>query len=392
MLRDFGVEEIRVQEVVSLDSEMLAFLPCAFLPSPCFIFNIESVYRRPIYGLVFLFKWREEDPDKQEASCPEGIWFANQTVTNACASVALLNIVNNIPRLKLGEPLEQFKRFTADFTPALRGDAIANFEFVKNIHNSFARKTDMLNSDLQMKNDASSRRTGRTKGSDEDDAGFHFIAFVPVQGKVWKLDGLERQPQNLGSITSDDWVTQVAPEIELRMAQYEDGQIEFAILSLVKEPLTAALATLAENVKSLIALSQRLKHVTCKGDMGVSDVTDNSPWALQDTIHGPSEQYHLDQKTIEEATLCPAFKRQLASDKISELLTTRQELITAQASLRTAVRDEARAVSADYERATSRRNDRGLLANGLLEVLERMGKIREFLEPNLSPSPASTKD
>ncbi|KAL8944820.1 MAG: hypothetical protein Q9216_000242 [Gyalolechia sp. 2 TL-2023] len=121
MLRDFGVKDVRVQEVVSLDPDMLECL------------------HRPIYGLIFLFRWREEDADKQEPSCPKGIWFANQTVNNACASVALLNIVNNVPELDLGDQLEQFKRFTADFTPALRGDAVGNFEFVKAIHNSFAR-------------------------------------------------------------------------------------------------------------------------------------------------------------------------------------------------------------------------------------------------------------
>lgn len=65
-----------------------------------------------------------------------------QTSNNACASVALLNIVNNVPSIKLGENLHAFKQFTADFSPALRGDAISNFEFVKDIHNSFARYVD----------------------------------------------------------------------------------------------------------------------------------------------------------------------------------------------------------------------------------------------------------
>ena len=108
-----------------------------------------------MYGLIFLFKWKEEDPDTQESSCPEHVWFANQvrlttvlqahilmvekTVNNACASVALLNIVNNIPCVELGEHLQRFKAFTRDFSPSLRGDAIANFDFVKRIHNSFAR-------------------------------------------------------------------------------------------------------------------------------------------------------------------------------------------------------------------------------------------------------------
>jgi len=102
-----------------------------------------------------LFRWTEEDPDKQEQSCPDEVWFANQvslhiqnvcivpnfikTINNACASVALLNIVNNVPNIELGEHLHAFKKFTTSFSPALRGDAIGNFEFVKGIHNSFAR-------------------------------------------------------------------------------------------------------------------------------------------------------------------------------------------------------------------------------------------------------------
>lgn len=57
---------------------------------------------------------------------------------------------------------------------------------------------DMLNADIQLKNDASTRKKSKAKDSDEDNAGFHFIAFIPVQNKVWKLDGLERQPQDLG--------------------------------------------------------------------------------------------------------------------------------------------------------------------------------------------------
>ena len=59
----------------------------------------------------------------------------------------------------------------------------------------------MLNSALQLKNDATQRKSRATKGNqvfDEAEAGFHFIAFVPAKGRVWKFDGLERQPQNLG--------------------------------------------------------------------------------------------------------------------------------------------------------------------------------------------------
>lgn len=45
----------------------------------------------------------------------------------------------NIPDTCLGENLNRFKEFTKDFSPPLRGNAIDNYQFVKKIHNSFAR-------------------------------------------------------------------------------------------------------------------------------------------------------------------------------------------------------------------------------------------------------------
>ncbi|KAL8963400.1 MAG: hypothetical protein Q9193_000334 [Seirophora villosa] len=336
--------------------------------------------RRPVYGLVFLFKWRDEDADKLETSCPEGVWFANQTVNNACASVALLNIVNNVPDIDLGDHLRQFKLFTTDFTPALRGDAISNFDFVKSVHNSFARKMDMLNADLQLKSDASSRRKSKAKNADEDDAGFHFIAFVPVQNTVWKLDGLERQPQNLGSITSDDWITHVVPELELRMAQYEEGQIEFAILALVKEPLAQLVPDLAQNIKSIISFSERLSQVNPDWEDFVHDVTEKDSETGHSMLSSLCVEYERLHEGINQAELPPTVQMQLKNENVQELLAGRQELVTAQAGLRASIRDEAQTIRMENERAARRRHDKGLLAKGLLQVLGRIGKIKSVFE------------
>jgi ubiquitin carboxyl-terminal hydrolase L5 len=79
------------------------------------------------------------------------VWFANQVPDYACASVALLNIVNNIPGLKMGKELRDFKEFTKDMDPLTRGDTIDNFDFVKRIHNSFASQNDLLNADAVAK-------------------------------------------------------------------------------------------------------------------------------------------------------------------------------------------------------------------------------------------------
>jgi len=96
-----------------------------------------------VYGVIFLFRYRPDNVTYQEMSCPDHVWFANQTHDHACATVALLNIVNNIPNINLGENLQRFKDFTMTLTPALRGDQIGNFEFVKQIHNSFARQVNL---------------------------------------------------------------------------------------------------------------------------------------------------------------------------------------------------------------------------------------------------------
>lgn len=71
---------------------------------------------------------------------------------------------------------------------------------------------DMLHADLALKNEYDDRRKPKKKSQEskkkstkkshiadeDDDAAFHFIAYVPIYGEVWKLDGLDRQPQKLG--------------------------------------------------------------------------------------------------------------------------------------------------------------------------------------------------
>ena len=71
-----------------------------------------------------------------------------------------------------------------------------------------------------------SKRKGR--GSGENDETFHFIAYVPVNGVLWELDGLRRQPVRLGTKIVDaglmvghchdgQWVHLATPRIQERM-------------------------------------------------------------------------------------------------------------------------------------------------------------------------------
>ncbi|KAL4767420.1 ubiquitin carboxyl-terminal hydrolase [Aspergillus nidulans var. acristatus] len=359
MLREFGVRGVKVQEIVSLDNELLAFL------------------NKPVYGIIFLFRWQEDDPEKQEASCPEGLWFANQTANNACASVALLNIVNNIEGADLGENLRSFKDFTMPFTPALRGDAINNFEFVKRIHNSFARRMDMLNSDLQLKYEAASKRNRSKKSSHEEheaDAGFHFIAFVPALGKVWKFDGLERQPQALGVFEPEsDWLDLVKPNIEARMDKYG---IEFSILSLVRDPLPDLVNRLAVNIKQLRAIEKAINpqkpELVCDEPSTIEPLDEN-------TLLGPDESYGVTEEAFNMAVMPAGEAEKYLGFSADELSKHRTELSRAQLDLRTAIREEQQSQRADEEYAEGRRYDYGPAIRTWLRFLARKRIIEDLI-------------
>ena len=95
-----------------LDSRPLNQPPCAH-------------HRRPVYGLIFLFKYRSGEapsaPVETDANA-SGVFFASQVITNACATQAILSILMNCPStVTLGEELGNMKTFTEDFDADLKG-------------------------------------------------------------------------------------------------------------------------------------------------------------------------------------------------------------------------------------------------------------------------------
>jgi ubiquitin carboxyl-terminal hydrolase L5 len=78
ILREYGVKYIKCQEVIALDDDSLFYLLYASrLPKA----NPADYLRsKPVYGLIFLFKYRDDDADEDEDApkCPNHVWFANQ--------------------------------------------------------------------------------------------------------------------------------------------------------------------------------------------------------------------------------------------------------------------------------------------------------------------------
>ena len=248
-------------------------------------------------------------------------------------------------------------------------------------------KMDILNSDLQLKMEASSKK--RSKGHDENDtdAGFHFIAFMPAMGQVWKFDGLERQPQALGQYlfkfllqdnalisvgecSEEDWLELARPNIVERMAAYEEDQIEFSILGLVQDPLPELLQRLAVNVRSLEILHARLMSPE---DQGPADMTLTE---LQETVLGPDPSYGLTRADIDAAIVSEIDPL----ESTLQLQQRQQGLRAAQRELRARIREEQQLRRADEDHATGRRYDYGPAVRTWLRFLARRQLLAELLQ------------
>jgi ubiquitin carboxyl-terminal hydrolase L5 len=228
MLESLGVKGVEVEELWALDKELVEPL-------------------KP-YALFFLFKWKKSlykstgaaaIPPEDQALI-DSCYFARQTVSNACCTLALLHsLFNTEKKLELGPTLEEFRAFSADLPSDIRGDLLVCSDAIRTTHNSFARPEP-----FEIEEDKRDRRKGEA---------FHFIAYVPRDGRVVELDGLKQQPVvvgRYGGATGETWLDVATRELQRRMQEYQQAamsagagsaagddeeEIRFNLLALVKD-------------------------------------------------------------------------------------------------------------------------------------------------------------
>ncbi|KAH7916519.1 hypothetical protein BJ138DRAFT_995525 [Hygrophoropsis aurantiaca] len=217
LLKTLGVPYI-VDDLYSLEPDSLAAL-------------------QPLHALIFLFKWlpsTEGAPDVNAGRYDSEFsgFFAHQTVNNACATLAVINALGNIPSLPSGPQLRDLLSFTAGMDPQTCGMAITSADWLREAHNALSPPSAISLDGL-----------GLPKTTED---AYHFVVYLPMMGSVYELDGLKPYPVQHGEYdeSPEGWLKKAREVIEHRIGTYPTGVLEFSLLALRDDPLPSMQAQL----------------------------------------------------------------------------------------------------------------------------------------------------
>ncbi|KAG6134430.1 hypothetical protein E4U24_007016 [Claviceps purpurea] len=212
LIENLGVKDVQFEELLTLDASELVTL-------------------QPIYGVIFLFKYPTDRPYASldgpidgsfDHEASQQIFFARQTIQNACATQALLSVLMNKTSdgVEIGTQMQDFRDFAMVLPPDFRGEALSNSDLIRTVHNSFAR---------------SSPFADETQGTGEPEDAFHFIAYTPINGTLYELDGLQPAPISHGPCDMDSFPTKIVDVLQRRVARYESTEIRFNLLAMCRD-------------------------------------------------------------------------------------------------------------------------------------------------------------
>lgn len=64
---------------------------------------------------------------------------------------------------------------------------------------------------------------------------YHFIAYTPINGVLYELDGLQAAPISHGPSTFEEFPDKVIPVLQRRIERYPANEIRFNLLAMVRD-------------------------------------------------------------------------------------------------------------------------------------------------------------
>ena len=181
----------------TLSSELLKRLGTPLVVDDLYSLDAAALSEhQPIHAFIFLFKWVQTQPESMAGQYDRDFpgFFAHQVVNNACATLAVMNALGNIPGLKMSSDLTDLIAFTTGMDPQTRGLVITSSDWLREAHNALSPPSSIALEDPDMKKTS-------------EDA-YHFIVYMPYMGSIYELDGLKEAPVEHGPFEEkgEGWV------------------------------------------------------------------------------------------------------------------------------------------------------------------------------------------
>ncbi|KAI9293742.1 ubiquitin carboxyl-terminal hydrolase isozyme L3-like protein [Neoconidiobolus thromboides FSU 785] len=202
-VQNLGVpKEYEFIDIYSLDPETFDFYP------------------KPMLALIALFPLNEDSTSPLKGSknsITDDIYFVNQTIGNACGTMAILHaILNNLDIIKLAPgPLNSFYNATKGLKSKERSEVLETSSEMAAIHEEFSE-------------------LGQTQALGKDaEVNLHFVTFVERNGVLVEFDGNKDGPYSHGSCKKDELLSKASQALK-KIMEDKSNTLEFSLVALVK--------------------------------------------------------------------------------------------------------------------------------------------------------------
>ncbi|XP_021961005.1 ubiquitin carboxyl-terminal hydrolase BAP1 isoform X1 [Folsomia candida] len=370
LLEDFGAVGVQVKE----------------------IYEVQKPIEGPVYGFIFLFRWSEERRSRRKIiedsdSCVRddnvvnSMFFAQQMVPNSCATHALVSVLLNLncPDLNLGETLTRLKEYTQGMSPENKGWAIGNTPRLALAHNSHATPEAAK---PKNENKSAGIPTGRFTGE-----AYHFVSYVPINGRLIELDGLKPYPIDHGPWgEKEEWTEQFRRVITERLGSATGGNsnapqdIMFNLMAVVPDKIKTGKHPLYGKIK-LLTLN---RNCVLQSLTNFIEQCKDKPEMSNATCDIDSDNKDLDDSWLEKYPEIYKNRALLPKDMLALLRNVDVERAQVEANLQSQSNEEKEKLRQYKVEDCRRTHDYNDFICKFLTMLAETGKLAELVEQNMA--------